>query len=209
MFHSRIFIAAALLVAGAFLASPAMADASKNGGPPTHTVSKNGGPPTKNGGCTSNCGGGGGGCGVGCGETKYVCVINGRRFFVNDWRQCTPRPHYACDCAPPRHVVIHHHYRRPPVHHVRVCGCEENAGYEGGYGYYAGGSLAARMQAERRSGSYAMTDGGVYAEGDAYGYGEEDYMVRRRHHKMWHGAYSYNPGYVIHYGPTISKDGGY
>jgi hypothetical protein len=81
------------------------------------------------------------------------------------------------------------------------------------------------------SGGYAF--GGNYAANGNMGYGEGHQMHRRGHH-MWkshrlHGhamggsgygygfggqgggcnCGDYDPGYVVHYGPTLSKDGGY
>ncbi len=85
-------------------------------------------------------------------------------------------------------------------------GSMSNGGYSTGY-YYGGGY------------GYVGNEG-YGADG---GYHGNDMSVRSRHHRRGHrmmGGYSfggqggcdcgsYNPGYVVHYGPTISKDGGY
>lgn len=68
--------------------------------------------------------------------------------------------------------------------------------------------------------------GAGYAYGEEQGYGmprhHMRYAKRLRHHRQAHGNMGgyrfggdaggcscYDPGYVVHYGPTISKDGGY
>jgi hypothetical protein len=196
MSYSRISIAAALLAVGALFVAPAWAGGKNGGG----------------GGCRGNCGGGGGGF-----HERIICVVNGRRFEVNNIRECYPKRQIVYRYHFERHVKIKHkHVRRLPV-----CGCAYTQGGYGGYGasysggdyysgYASGGSVAARMQAERRSASVAMTDGGVY-----FGQDDGDYVQHRRHLKKrryyggYEAGYIYDPGYVVHYGPTISKDGGY
>lgn len=193
MSYSRMIFAVALLAMGSWLASPAMAGEGKNGG---------GGGPSKNGGgCSGNCGGGGGGGGGGFTE-RIICVVNGRRFEVTDVRKCYPQRKIVY-----RYVRYHFEHdvkriyraKRPPV-----CGCMskqygDNGSYGGSYtggGYYAG-SVAARMQAERRD--VAMSDGGVYYnEDEASGYNDAPVRNFKKVRR-----------YVIHYGPTIAKDGGY
>jgi hypothetical protein len=201
MFHSRTKVAAAVLAFGALITAPAMAGPSKNGG---------------GGGCGGNCGGGGGGF-----HERIICVVNGRRFEVSDVRECYPkrkvyygytRYHFE------RHVTI----KRKIIRQRPVCGCAYTqggygGGYAGGYtgggyysGYATGGSTAARMQAERRSESYGMTDGGVYVGPDEGSYEQPPrHLKKRRYSSGYEAGYTYDPGYVIHYGPTISKDGGY
>ncbi len=194
MFHSRMIMGAALLAFGALAASPAMAGASKNGG-----------------------GGGGGG-----GYTRIICIVDGRRFEVTDEQSCVVRRQYH------REYRIVRQYERHTFRHarkLRVCGCAYAqdgyaGGYQGGYsgyGYYTTGSLAARIQAERRARAYGLTDGGVYFGQDEGGYDQprRPYKKLRRFHGYgnddmggYEAGYTYNPGYVIHYGPTISKDGG-
>lgn len=202
MFHSRLKIAAAVLAFGALMVAPAMAGPSKNGG---------GGGPSKNGGgggCGGNCGGGGGF------QERIICVVNGRRFEVTSVRECYPKRkiHYHFERRVFKHKVKHH--RLP------VCGCAyTQGGYGGGYatgyasggyysGYATGGSVAARMQAERRAG-VAMTDGGVYVGQDEGGYGQSRHLKKRRYYGGYEAGYTFDPGYVVHYGPTMSKDGGY
>ena len=89
-------------------------------------------------------------------------------------------------------------------------------GSDGGYsaGYYYGGD-------------YGVPGNGSFHSGGDY-YGEGMPMRSRHHHRGHHllrgyqmrGGYgyrgqggcdcgSYDPGYIVHYGPTISKDGGY
>jgi hypothetical protein len=211
---SRISVAAALLALSAFVVSPAMAGDGKNGG----------GGGTGGGGGSKN--GGGGGCGGNCGggggweyHTRIICVVNGRRFEANDVRNCYPKRKYYGYAHYELKGYCHH---ATGYRHVEACGCSDGAGYGGGYSYSYGGSVAARMQAERRARSFAYTDGGVYAEGGdgyveagAYGYEGGSYGMTQHHGKKWRRhhdyteQYSYNPGYVIHYGPTIAKDGGY
>jgi len=204
MFQSRMKLAAALLAFGALAISPAMAG-GKNGG--------DGGGHSKNGGgCSGNCGGGGGF------DSRIVCIVNGHRFETNAiWK-----------CYPKRHIAYRYHFERKIIHRKRhACGCAYTDGgsYGGSYGYsygYTGGgsyggSYAARMQAQRRG--VAMTDGGVYyGQDETYGFNDSQldtprYHGRkmRRHYNYggYEAGYTYDPGYVIHYGPTISKDGGY
>lgn len=100
--------------------------------------------------------------------------------------------------------------------------------------YYKPASRAAVMQTERRArraaraqmsygfvaqGGYAMQGG--YAYGGGYqmqggyamqgGYGQKHRKHRRVRYAqpMYMPAPAYDAGYVVHYGPTISKDGGY
>ena len=204
MSYSRMILAAALLAMVSWLASPAMAGGGKNGG---------GGAPSSGGGPSKNGGGGGGGCSGNCGvNERIICVVNGQRFEVTDIRKCYQRRKIVYRYVPynfERHVKKIYRARRLPV-----CSCMSNqygsgANYSSSYtggGYYAGGSVAAQMQAERRG--MAMTDGDVnYDQDEATGYND---MPRRKFKKFRRYAYGgYEPGYVIHYGPTISKDGGY
>ncbi len=101
--------------------------------------------------------------------------------------------------------------------------------------YYQPASPAAIMQAQKRarraqafsySGGYALQDGygygqqgygygGGYAVQGGYDYGQGYVAPRKKNRKVRSNApiympnYSYDPGYTIHYGPTIAKDGGY
>jgi hypothetical protein len=93
-------------------------------------------------------------------------------------------------------------------------------GYAGAYaGAYGGNGYAGAyaMQgngygfAGAYAGGYAMQGngfgGGMMMQGNGYG-GKK----HRKHHRarMAYGQqFNYDPGYVVHYGPTISKDGGY
>ncbi len=202
MSHSRILVAAAVLAFGTLAASPVMAG-GMSGGP-----SKNGG-----GGCHGNCGGGGGGGGY----TRIICIVNGRRFEVTDEGSCSFKRQYHREYRIIRHFERHITFRH--ARKAKICGCAyAQGGYEGGYeggysgyGYYTGGgSTAAQMQAERRSQGYAMTDGGVYYGQDEGGYDQpRRHLKKRRYYGGYEAGYTYDPGYVIHYGPTIAKDGGY
>jgi hypothetical protein len=196
MFHSRMAIAAALLAFGALFTTPALA-----GG--------------KNGGCGGNCGGGGGGF-----SERIICVVNGRRFEVSDVRNCYPRRKFTYGYVRYHfegHVGVRRHIRI--ARHLPVCGCADaQSGYAGygasysGYGYDTGGSVAAQMQAERRARNAAMTDGGVYFGQDDGSFEQPRRYLKKRRHFIYGGydeGYTYDPGYVIHYGPVISKDGGY
>ena len=198
MSYSRMIFAVALLAMGSWLASPAMAGEGKNGG---GTPSSGGGPSKNGGGCSGGCGGGGGY------NERIICVVNGRRFEVTSIRECYPKRKIVY-----RYVRYHSEQQVKKIHRARrlpVCGCMSNQyGDSGSYGgsYTGGGSVAARMQAERRS--VAMTDGGVYYNQDeASGY--SDAPVRKFKKFRRYALSGYEPGYVIHYGPTISKDGGY
>ncbi len=109
-------------------------------------------------------------------------------------------------------------------------------GFEGGYQaprvrYVGRISRAARMQIERRSfeGYESLSDGGYGAGYNIGGYGYEmqqgGYRVHHahkshavRHHRHYGfdmnggcncGGVEYNPGYTVHYGPTMDKNGGY
>ena len=186
MSYSRTIVAAAVLAFGALSVSTAMAG-GMSGGP-----SKNGG----GGGCHGNCGGGGGG-----GYTRIICIVNGRRFEVTDEHSCSFKRQYHREYRVVRHFERHITFRRH-VRKAHICGCAyTQGGYGGGYtegysgyGYYTGGgSTAARMQAERRSQGYAMTDGGVYFGQDEGGSGlsqgtdiPEQGSHEERHHQ--HGV---------------------
>jgi hypothetical protein len=93
--------------------------------------------------------------------------------------------------------------------------------------YVAQPSRAAVQQAERRSrkaqrrAAYGYADDGYGYAGDGYGYdGYGDVVVerqvvrkkrhgKRRHREIYAPAYTYDQGAVIHYGPTVTKNGTY
>lgn len=217
MTQTSKFIVPALVALSMFAFAPAHADGpDKNGGGDTDKngsgdTDKNGGGDTDKNGGGGNTGGGskngGGGGGNGSsyegGYGVITCVVNGRVFKVRNIKDCTAKPRY-------RHYEVRKtsHKRRGVVSgelNYGDCGCATGGGYvyapQPVIRYYKPASRAAIMQAQKREAAYA------------YSY-EGEYVVKRKKHRRVRAQMpiympSYDQGYVIHYGPTISKDGGY
>ena len=207
MTQTSKFIVPALMVLSMFAFAPAHADGpDKNGGGDTD---KNGGGDTDKNGGGDNTGGGKNGGGGGNGSSYeggygvITCVVNGRVFKVRNIKDCYAKPRY-------------HHYEVRKTSHKRSatvsgemnygdCGCATGGGYiyepQPVIRYYKPASRAAIMQAQKREAAFG------------YSY-EGSYVVKRKKHRRVRAQMpiympSYDQGYVIHYGPTISKDGGY
>lgn len=166
-----------VIVAAALLAFGASAVS------PAMAGGKNGGGGGGGGGSPSKNGGGGGGGGGSF--TRIICVVNGRRFEAQDERSCYQKRTYTYGY---RYVHVAHPVinRRYIVKKPKICGC-------------------------------ALSQSG-YVGGDAGAYGESSYSTSGRKYKKlrrfpgydtggYEAGYTYDPGYVIQYGPTISKDG--
>jgi hypothetical protein len=90
----------------------------------------------------------------------------------------------------------------------RAQGYGYSGGYavQGGYGY-APQAYGYAPQGYGYGGGYAVQGGNGYGQG--YGVSRKKHRRVRSNVPVYMPNYSYDPGYVIHYGPTISKDGGY
>ncbi len=187
----------------------------------TGTNGKNGDGGDRGGGGRHHYSGGGGGGGGGVIEV-VSCVVNGKVFRVRNIRECGYAPRYHGGGQ------VYHYQKRQKRQVYR-----QTQFYQGGYEYapqprmqyVRPASRAAIMQTQKRE----RHNGGIvlgYAYGGDYGYqqgcGCEAPRVVRHKKKQRRAAmrmqyqmdgygqqFDYNPGYVIHYGPTMQKDGGY
>ena len=200
MIQNSKFTIPALLALSMFAFMPAQSKAGNEGEP---EVDKGMPDTSKNGGGGGHGQGGGGSYSENSG--LITCVVNGHMFKVRDIRKCYVQPAYQ---------------PRPPTYHAKkkhrrvavsggVCGCSYGGGYEYSQQpvirYYKPSSRAAIMQAQKRAAAYGYVEG--------YSTGGEYTVSRKKHRRMHYNAPiympSYDQGYVVHYGPTISKDGGY
>ena len=207
MTQNSKFTIPALMALSLFAFTPTQSNAGSEGeletGKGMPETTKNGeGSGGKNGG-----GGHGGGHGSGGSYNEntglITCVINGRVFKVRDIRKCYVQPTYE-----PRQPTYHakKKHRRVAVSgglNYGACGC--TYGQQPVIRYYKPASRAAIMQAQKRSAAYGYEDGYSY---------DSSYGVKRKKHRRVHAQSpiympSYDQGYVVHYGPTISKDGAY
>ena len=229
MTHTLKYLRPALIAFGLFAVSAAHADVAKNGdgGDVSVTSPENGsGETDKNGGGETDKNGGGetvknggdtpapprGGQtgGSSTGIHQITCVVDGRVFQARS----------VTECGKPRHFYFGSHRSSYAV--GRYDGYAQTNTH-----YYRPSSRAAIMQAEKRARYHYSKD----FSGRPVGYGDfsygipgncncgaptPSYLKKHRRHKIPQFDYNYSetgfyydPGVAIHYGPTITKDGGY